>query len=200
MPPDNRAEALERLKDTDNALGRVFNGLHEGAKERIEADKGDVRRWTNARYQRMAFVCTDAQSTIENAYKTAACLAWVPIERIHSLQHLAAALPAEYGDVTGPATSSHNQVAPSAITLWHTAGPHVGKRPALTLDESEDTAVELAQIAGHTAAALAGHLAGAQDAATAVADLVHTVEQIQAGLIAGDTGKKTRRSVPPPPP
>ncbi len=199
MPPDNRAEALERLKDTDNALSRVFNGLHEGAKELVEAGSGDVRRWANARYERMAFVCTDAQTTIESAYKTAACLAGENIVKIHSLHHLAAAVPAEYGDIVEPATSPHNSVTPSTITLWHTAGPYVGERLALTLDEIEDIAIELARIASRTAAALAGHFDGASDARTAAGDLAHTAAQVEAGLLVADIGKETRRSVGRPP-
>ena len=72
---------------------------------------------------------------------------------------------------------------------------YVGKRPALGLDEIEDVAIEMTRIASHTAAALAGHFAGAGDATTAARDPAHTVEQVEAGLITGDIGKETRRSV-----
>ena len=200
MPADNRAEALERLKDTDNALGRVFNGLYEGAKERVEASRGDERRWANARYERMAFICTDSQLTIENAFKTVACLLGAKAERIHSLQQLADSLPAEYADVIRPATDPQNHVKPSGITLWHTAGPYIAKRPALTLDEIEDTAIELARLANQTAAALAGHFTSDSDAKTAVADITHTVGQIHIGLSAGDIGQANRRTVGVDPP
>lgn len=193
MPPDNRAEALERLKDTDNALGRVFDGLHEGARERVEAAQGDTRRWTNARYERIAFVCADSQRTIESAFKAVACLAGAKVERIHSLQHLAALLPPEYGDVTRPATDPHNRTKPSGITLWHTAGHYTARRPALSLDELEDAAIELARIASQTASALAAHFAGARDGATAAADLAHTAEQVETGLTTGDIGNHRDR-------
>ena len=198
MPPDNRAEALERLKDTESALGQVLDGLYEGARERAEAAQGDTRRWANARYERMAFVCTNSQRTIENAFKTAACLAGATVKRIHSLQHLAALLPAEYGDVVRPATDPHNRIKPSGITLWHTAGPYTGKRPALTLDELEDTAIEITRIATQTAAALAAHFAGARDAQPVADDLSHAIRQVEGGLSTGDIGKHTRRSLPPP--
>ncbi|WP_419919180.1 nucleotidyltransferase domain-containing protein [Candidatus Poriferisocius sp.] len=188
MPADDRGEALQRLRDTHNSLGRSLNGLYESAQERMEAAGEDTRRWAMARYERVAFVCTDSQKAIECAYKTVACLLGLKPERIHSLSALAKNFPEEYLDVAQPALDPRNRVTPSAMTLWHTAGPYSNQRPALDLAQIEETAVELAGIAAATATALAAHFEGVPDASVLVSDIFHTVNQINTGLAAGDVG------------
>ena len=187
MPKDNHSEALERLADTDNALGQVLNGLSEGLRERRAADEQDTELREIARYERMANICSDSHQTIECAFKALACLAGVKAERTHSIQRLAELIPDQYSDVTSPATSPLNLIKPSGITLWHTAGPYTEARPALTLTEIEDTAIELTQMATKTAAALARHFTTIN--ASTAARLAHLVSQVETELAASDIGK-----------
>ncbi len=182
MPANNYDEALERLRDTDHALGEVLNGLYESARERLAVTQASVADLEDARYERMANVCSDSQLTIECAFKAAACLAGVKAERVHSIQKLADAIPDQYNDVTGPATSKTNQIKPSGITLWNTAGPYSDIRPALTLKEIEQTAIELAHIATATAAALVNHFKDINRDATA--KLLRVINQVEADLAA----------------
>ncbi len=182
MPANNYDEALKRLRDTDHALGEVLNGLYESARERLAVTQASVADLEDARYERMANVCSDSQLTIECAFKAVACLAGVKAERVHSIQKLADAIPDKYNDVTGPATSKTNQIKPSGITLWHTAGPYSDIRPALTLEEIEQTAIELAHIATATAAALVNHFKDINRDATA--KLLRVINQVEADLAA----------------
>ncbi|MCY4256668.1 MAG: nucleotidyltransferase domain-containing protein [bacterium] len=187
MPADNYNEALKRLMDTANALGQVFNGLYETPLERRAADENNTDDWAHARYERMARMCADSQLTIECAYKTVVCLAGVKSERIHSIGDLAEVIPEEYSDVTGPATSPLNRTKPSGITLWHTAGDYSDARPALTLHEIEETAIELAQMATKTSAALANHFEGTGEGAAAYLNRV--IKQTETELATSEIGK-----------
>ncbi len=190
MPSENRGEALQRLRDTHNSLSRVLNGLYESIQERLEVAGDDTHRWAIARYERMAFICTDSQETIEVAYKAVACLLGMRPKRVHVLSTLAKDFPEEYLDVVQPALDPRNRVTPSAMTLWHTAGPYSGERPALDLAQIEEFAVELVGIAASTAAALVGHFENVPDADILVGDIRHTVSQINTGLVTGDIGQQ----------
>ncbi len=197
MPANNYDEALERLHDTKNALSQVLNGLYESARERLEKQRQDTRLWADARYERMASLCADSQKTIECAFKAVICLIGTKAARTHSIADLAEAIPDRYNNVTAPAMSRLNRIKPSAITLWHTAGPYSKARPALTLEEIEDTAIELAHMAHTTAAALTTHFASHTEA---VSDLAHIVTQTETALTACDIGQNTPRSLFPPKP
>ncbi len=188
MPANNHAEALKKVKDTANALGEVLNGFYEDPLEHSAKTEGDISYYEYARYERMANVCSDSQLTIECAFKAVACLAGVKAERVHSIQKLADAIPDKYNDVTGPATSKTNQIKPSGITLWHTAGPYSDIRPALTLEEIEQTAIELAHIAAATAAALVNHFKDINRDATAYLDYIikKTVTVLAGGEITAN--------------
>ncbi len=197
MPANNYDEALERLHDTENALRQVLNGLHESRGERLEKQRQDTRLWAKARYERMASLCADSQKTIECAFKAVICLTGTKAERTHSIAGLAEVIPNQYNNVTDPAMSRLNRIKPSAITLWHTAGPYSKARPALTLEEIEDTAIELAHMAHATAAALTTHFASHTKE---VSDLAHIVTQTETDLAACDIGQNTPRSLFPPKP
>ncbi len=182
MPKNNQVEALDRLNDTANALLKVLNGFYEGPLEGSDPNQEDTSRW--ARYERMANLCADSQLTIECAFKTVACLAGIKAERIHSIQKLADAIPETYSNVTSPATSEHNRIKPSGITLWHTAGAYSDVRPALTLKEIEDTATELAQMVCKTAAALVTHFTNTSE--IEASKLLRIVNQVKTALMNND--------------
>lgn len=196
MPPDNRAEALSRLEDVRNALSRVEDRLDEGTREHRAAAAGSGRRYSEARYERMADICFHTQKTIESAMKTVVCLVVGSPERIHALDRLAARIPSPYRDVTQLAMDPANTTTPEEISVWHRAGPYSDERPDLTLAQIEATAAELARIACDTAETLAHHFETADDARTIVADLTDTVRAVRGGLDAPGINPTFERDQP----
>ena len=171
MPPDNRSEALRRLRDAINALGEVENCLVESAREKRATAAGDDRRRSHALYERMAGICSHSHKTIESALKTVVCLAGGRSERACSLTELASNIPDRYKDVARPAMNPRNSATPEQISLWSRAGPGMEQRPQLALDQIEATAAEVARIACDTAQALARHFHTAHDSRTLAADI-----------------------------
>lgn len=151
MPADNRAEAIERLGDANDALTSMKERWEPGWVERKAIDDGDTADAAEHRHRRMVDICSSAAMAIESSLKAAICISGGPAPWAHDIAELASRLSPEVSQVA----RAVERVAPEAITMWRQAGHYGAVRPHFDLPEVNERAIDLTHTACDTADATA---------------------------------------------
>lgn len=151
MPADDRAEALERLHNANDALRTIRDRIAPGHGEAAAAEQGDWGEVRNSLHRRMVDICSAASTAIENSLKSAVCLGGGPARRTHDIAELASAVPVEFRTVA----EAIDKINPKDITVWRQGGDYLDSEPPYSLEDLAAHAWLLVEIA-----------CGAVDAAT----------------------------------
>ena len=143
MPADNRAEALQRLHNANDALRTIRRCLVPDVDEREAVEHGDWDELRDSQHRRMVDICSAAGMAMENSLKSAICLSGRPARRTHDIAELASRVPAQHRAVA----QAIDKTNPGGITAWREGGAYRDSEPELSLEELADHAWLLAETA-----------------------------------------------------